>query len=555
MKRSQPEQLESIIDKYTTSFKTLPTDLKGENLELYCYDLINSVNALSSGMTSDLVDILQKKGIMPILYEQLLNDKTREMLHADLLSFIHVMYLKLEDILAKQDKLLILLINELVQLKDIKEDQTDETLLLSALTTLLADFCEYSPEYSSTVTTSQVLVPLIHMLNPTTFPYSIPISSARLLIVLTDDNQLFTEMLTQKVPNYFDILTGLCKADYPDFLKIYYATILNNIHPIMNKTLPSILPVLEKLIKAEVLENYNKTRDIGKDTPDIFIIKNEEKDNATKLAEALKIALELLTNVSTFDEKPNGEIKKYLETSQAIGVLCELVKTKAVHDTFMVSLIETAFSCLNNALLVVDPSFQITIEDKKVLLSDTLYLVLKDVIKENADPQNDSVKQTLLDGALMCLHRLLLKETRALPVSAFEIVWTIIEKYSKYAQDKLQMDGQTVCTLSYICSILGKLKDAPLTQIAVFVKNALQVTLMESTEVLYDAILNVVVDVFPEVECNAVLIQTELYKIVKEHYKAFMNYSLEHIREDDNSLEEVINNLENFIEYKSKQGL
>ena len=81
-----------------------------------------------------------------------------------------------------------------------------------------------------------------------------------------------------------------------------------------------------------------------------------------------------------------------------------------------------------------------------------------------------------------------------------------------------------IITMCYILSIIGKAKKSPIKDIAIFVIQVLGIELNENNEVVYDAVLNVVFDLFPEEECNEIIKPTGLFKILKDQYKNILTY-------------------------------
>ncbi|KAL7713043.1 Uncharacterized protein QTN25_009338 [Entamoeba marina] len=556
MKRSpQDDQLNTLIDKYVDQFKQhLPT--KEEQLELVVNDLANACRTLSNDMCNNLSTILQKKGLVDHIYQLLLNDNIKLSLHAELYMLLHSMYVESNKTLDNQEKLLTAIINEMIQLSETKEDMKQDVHLLIAVVTVLIDFIEFSQEYSANISTSPLLVQLIHMLNPTKQPYTIPIHVAKLLVVLTDDNQLCTELLTQKVPDYYDTLTNLCKSTLPSALRICYATILHNIHPVINKTIPYIFPIITKVLDVNVIDQLMKTFQEKETNPmtDLFVDDAEDVQQLLLDASAMKTALELITNITTFEVEPHPLIKKSIEESKIPTNLIDIIQHPIPKtNNIIVNLIETSFSALNNVLLMIDSNYTVTFNNKDSNFMDILEPILVNIVN-NCSESTDPIDHITLDGSMMCYHRILLKSNKTIE-EVPQVFWELIRKVQTYDVNTLDEEIHIIITLCYILSVHGKTKQAPLEDIAKFVINVLELPLTESTEQLYDAVLNVIVDIFPEKECNDVIISTGLFAVVKKNYKEYITYTLSHLTEDDTSLEEVINNLERFIKYKTDQGL
>ncbi|EKE40028.1 hypothetical protein ENUP19_0251G0006 [Entamoeba nuttalli] len=572
MKRSEPDNIEHIINNFIQQFEQkVPT--KEEDRSDFCYNLSNTCKTLAMEMSNDLAIVLVKRGLMEMIYKLLLKDDIKLDLHADLYFLIHAMYQDNNKTIEKQSKLLTLMMNQMSHMIDIKESMKEDVHLLENIINVLIDFCEYSPEYLANITTSPLLIHLINLLNPTEEPYNIPINVSRLLVVLTDDNQLCVELLTQKIPQYYDILTKLCDSKLPDSMKICYATILHNIHPVIHKTLPIILPIILRTIDCSIIEQYetiktqlethsiqtkqnNKENEEDELNIDIFVKTSNELKTITTKIKAMKMGIELLTNITTFDDEPNPVIKKNIEESKIPEILVKIIQ-HPINKTepLIVSIIETTFSALNNVLLILDNSYQIEINGTHSTMAQILFPLLSQYIKKNSLANLNTIERALLDGSLMCYHRLLLKGNIETEKSEYTIMWELTRKYQQYTPLQCQSELPTIINLCYILSIIGKEEKAPLRSIALFVKNMLSIKLEETTEILYDAVLNIVLDLFAEENTNEILKTTGLYKTIKEHYKSFISYTLEHIREDDTSLEDVINNLERYIDYKTKQGL
>lgn len=557
MKRSEPESIETIINNYINKFKE-PIPKGEDKLQEYCYELGNSCITLATEMGSNLAKVLINKGIMDILYKLLLKDELRLLLHSELYNLIHSMFEEYNQTLDKQEKLLSVVLNEFETLLEITEEMKTEIDLLQSIILILIDFSNFSSDYLATITISPVLIELINMLKPKQEPFIIPITVSKLLVVLTEENPLCVELLTQKMPKYFDILNQMCTSQFPNTLKICYSTILYNVHPIINKTIPIIFPIIQQTIDKQFVIEYEEinNKKLELDTADdLFIYESSNLEKTKMQVEAMKMGLELLTNISTFDDKPNVLVKKYIEESNIILKLIEILQLPMnKSNTLLMGIIETVFGCLNNLFLVFNnEDFTVKKEDGvEINIGEILYPLLLNCIKENINAHNDSFEKSLLNYSLMCYHSLLMIEKKGID-SQYEIITDLFKSYKQKALIDCEKELQTINNLCYITSIIGKHGKISLEMIAEFVKYMMNIKLEESTEIFYDAILNVVVDLFAEEDTNDVLKKTGLFTLIQKQYEPLLRYSLDHLREDDTSLEDIINNIERFIDYKKNQ--